>query len=140
MKNGKITISRVRLQDGRDILNMRLKDENSSTNFLELEIKPEDLMLALTGFAEQEMEYSLAPSNKLEKLGKELIVETLEFSLGLEKDIGFSERKNKAMELASKYVKEGYTPDLYFDAQYSFFTKNNELWARTFQRTYVEPK
>jgi hypothetical protein len=46
--------------------------------------------------------------------------------------------KEQAMELAKEHCPYGWTPDLYFNSQDSFFYKDKKRFARTTIRRWVE--
>ena len=60
---GSITITR----SSRDVICIRLEDDNSRIGFLELEMQPEDFAMALTGLGYQPIEFTV---RGLENIGK----------------------------------------------------------------------
>jgi hypothetical protein len=63
---GKLTISRIRKEDG-FVMSMKVMDELSRSRFIEVEISPENLVLAITSLADQECEFELRSCDRVGK-------------------------------------------------------------------------
>lgn len=64
---GRITISRVTSNQKADYIEIKLRDETSGIQFLEIRLTPGALALALTGLAYQDCEYDLIMANNIGK-------------------------------------------------------------------------
>ncbi|HCM63746.1 MAG TPA: hypothetical protein DIT05_14570 [Morganella sp. (in: Bacteria)] len=69
---GKITISRPSYGDGRDVINIQVRDDVSRIKFLDVEINCADFARALTGLSETNCELTV---RGLKSVGKVKIVE-----------------------------------------------------------------
>lgn len=107
-----------------------VKDCLSNARFLSIKIEASDLIKAISGEAEKPIDFDV---EKLDLVGKKreskpLIIEMPGTSLP---------DKCVAEKLAIESADEGWTPDLYFGAQSSFFKKDGKYYALTRQFRFV---
>jgi hypothetical protein len=120
-----------------DEVEIEIYDPQSRCVFVSLVLTPSEFCQAAFGRLVR-IPCTILVDN-LEKVGKELNLDKIRFELP--KDYLYankSDLKEKAEELAVKNCPEGWTPDLYFGSQNSFFEKDGKLWAQTTIRTWVE--
>ena len=120
---GQLTISR-QTGDGERI-SIRIRDERAGIEFVELTLTLEQYAQAISGLSCVPCEVEV---QGLENVGKRLEVDTLEFPLG-SSEYG-DKRKEVAAKLAAETCPAGWTPDLHFGSQNSFFQRDGETWAR----------
>ena len=131
---GAITISRPSCGDGSKYISIRIKDKCSRISFVDIRIGYAEFTEALTGMSEMECELI---TRGLQNVGKQKETMPLEF-LVCPKGNPIGDRKKVAKDLAIANTPNGWTPDLYFDSQKSFYHEGTELWARTNIYRYVE--
>lgn len=110
-------------------------DDASSTPFLELTMTFEQFVNA----AMNRMGYTQVASatlHNIERVGKKLETRNFEFELP---DHRFDKRVEIARETVKKVIPDGWTPDMGFSSQGSFFTRDEKPYARTTIRRWVEP-
>ena len=129
-----IGISRPTYAGKESHISIRIQDENSRAHFVEVEISLADFALAVTGLSGVDC---TAKVKDLEKVGKMQETDTLEFVLP-EDFPTYSGDKEEVKKLAKEICPEGWTPDLSFNSQTSFFTKEEIKYARTTIRRWVE--
>jgi hypothetical protein len=121
---GNITISRPTYGDDRKLITIQVKDRESVTRFLDIEIEYDNFAQLITGLSEVEIDFTV---RDLEHVGKVREVKELEFPIGS----GFDDRKEVAIREAKKHTPDGWVCDNYFGSQTSFFTKDDVSYART---------
>jgi len=127
---GNITISRPSYGDGRKLITIQVKDRESVTRFLDIEMELDKFAELLTGLSEVEIDFKV---RDLERVGKVREEETIEFRIGS----GFNDRKKVAIEEAKKHTPDGWICDNYFGSQTSFFVKDDISYARTTIKRWV---
>jgi len=105
---GKLTISRISCNYENDyIIQLEISDEVSGINIIQCEISPEELMLALTSFANRPVVIKKIIEDEMSKnLGKEKIIKTVFITkppIGLNKE----ERKKYVKENIKDYLVDG---------------------------------
>jgi len=128
---GKITITRPNGYNC-DYIEIQLKDVDSQARFVSAKVKYEDLMLALTGLSAMPCNLEV---NALDKVGKQIQRKALVFPLP--KNTKYRDREF-AKAIAKDFTDDGWTADLFFSSQDSFFIKDGINWAKTHQYRYVE--
>lgn len=125
---GKLTISRPQYSDGRKLISIQVRDEDSVTRFLTLDIGYAEFAEAITGLSEMDCELSV---RNLERVGKTRVSKDITFPC--KKDNGYSgyPSKAEAIEQAKAYTPEGWECDNYFGSQTSFFENDGVTYART---------
>jgi len=130
--HGAVSIHRTQSNQGPDVMNLVLRDDNSRTNFAEVSMTLEAFALAVTGLGCQPCEIEV---DGLERVGMVKETRTHEFVLGCEVyDQGC---KALAWQEAQRTCPEGWTPCNSFNSHSSFFTKGDQTWARCTIRRYV---
>lgn len=113
---GKLSISR----NSNDIINIRLDDVNSKTEFVSVDVTPEDFAYALTGLARQDVSITV---RDLELVGKRRIVESRQATTTL---------KSYKIDDYVKWLEEncqedGWILDTYLGSQNSIVYKNDSV-------------
>ena len=127
---GQLTISR---QSGdRERISIQICDDRAGIEFVEATLTLEQYALAISGQGYVPCEVEV---QGLENVGKRLETDELEFRLGCSEYGG--RRKEVAAQQAAERCPAGWTPDLYFGSQSSFFRKDGETWARCTIRRWV---
>ena len=134
MSNGKITISKPVRGDGRERVQISVKDELSRNRFVTVSMSLENFAHALMGLAEVDCNHEL---NNPEIVGKKKEVEKLEFEMPRGTLIN---RKNIAAAIANTEMPEGWELWDGFSSQNSFFTKDGVEMARCKIIRYVDSK
>lgn len=132
MIQGKLTISRVHSNTEDNYIEVRLCDPDAAIEFVTAKLSLADFASALTGLGRVPCELE---TRGLENVGKKLVTKTLEFPMLPDSDSG---DKEAAIAAAKLRCPQGWTPDLYFGSQSSFFQRDGEPWARTTVRRWVE--
>ena len=74
----------------------------------------------------------------LDKVGKKMEYKSVEFKVMNHESYDTKLLKRRAREAAKEiYGDSEWTPDLHFNSQDSFFTKDGEEWTRTIVRRWV---
>jgi len=120
----KLTISRPSYGNDKEKILITVRDDKSRTRFLEIEMDYSTFAEVLTGASESECDMQV---KDLDKVGKSRETGSIEFKM----PNTLTDRKQLAGEIAKINCPEGWTPDLYFGSQSSFFYKDKETWART---------
>jgi len=110
---------------------IEVRDNSSCTNFMRVELTPEQTCQALSRLSNTPCK---ASAHNLDRLGKTMELKTFTFEMPYN---GYQDRKTVAAITAKKMCPDGWTPDLYFGSQDSFFTKNGKKMARTTIRRWV---
>lgn len=124
---GKATI----LFDRDDGLRIELECDTSGITFAVANLDKDQTIAALSRQAMVDCELDL---RGLERVGKTVEIDRIEFPMPYHHYI---EKKDVAAREAVIRCSDGWTPDLYFGSQDSFFKKDGHEWARTFIRRYV---
>lgn len=130
LRNGKITI----LFGGDEGMSIELRDGDAAETFARVVLTPEQVVSAFSRLAHTpckiELEYL-----KLDRLGKKLEVKMFEFPLHGQ---NVHLLKGAVQREAVRCCPGGWTPDLDFRSQDSFFHRDGQEWARTPIRRWVE--
>jgi hypothetical protein len=110
-----------------------IRDKESSLNLCEVTLTPQQLSAALSRLAHTPCELEIFEKS-FEHVGKKLETDRLEFEI----PVGFI-RANKELvnKLALEATPEGWVPDLYFNSQNSFFTRDGKNYAMCVVRRWV---
>lgn len=111
---------------------IQLHDPVSSITFAEVHLTNDQLAMALSRLGYTPCKIEL---RGLDKVGKKMIVDKLEFEMPL---YTFSTRKEIAYAEADRVCPEGWEADLYFGSQNSFFKKDGKEYARTTIRKWID--
>ncbi len=118
---GKITISRPSYGDGRDVINIQVRDDVSRIKFLDVEIDCADFARALTGLSETNCELTV---RGLKSVGKVKIVETRTALC----PTGLSGKESLSKWLEDNKQEDGWTLDSYLGNKTSVeYTENGSL-------------
>lgn len=129
----KITISRPQRGDGVKEIRIAVRDDAAGIWFLELKIDPSDFAECITGLASMPCEMTF---RGLENVGKVVERGTIEFKIPCE--MYSKDRKNMAIKAAVGHTPQGWIASDYYGSQDSFFTKDDEPWARTSIHRWVD--
>ena len=121
---GSITISRPSYGDGRKKITIEIMDRNAVTRFLDIEIDYDKFAELVTGLSSVDCDFTV---RGLDRVGKTRESKTLEFPF---KHV-YTGIKESAYKEALKQTPEGWECSSYFSSQTSFFTKDDEDYART---------
>lgn len=113
-----------------DLIKVSVYDKNASATFIEMELTREQFINAtMNRLAYTEVKNAYVTD--LDKIGKRLEHKPFEFRISKYGD------KGRARERVKKCCPPGYTPDLEFSSQNSFFDKDGVPYARTTIRRWV---
>lgn len=125
------SITMLAAEDG---VRIELRDNASSSLFAVVKLSPTQFCQAMSRLAHTPCEKMEVFD--LEKLGKTLEYKPFEFEMPI---VDFNtDRKKEADELVRKLCPKGWTPDLYFNSQSSFFRRDEKSFARTTIRRWVK--
>jgi len=131
---GKLTIAKQHSHDGNTI-EISIEDEEAAIEFVEASLTLEQFAQAITGLGRVECD---AEVRGLDKVGKRMELDTLEFPLRMKDDDYGTGRKKFATARAKEECPDGWTPDCYFNSQGSYFQRDGETWARCNVRRWVD--
>lgn len=116
----------------RDYTEIQVEDRNASTTFITLRLTPEQLSAALSrqAFIECDVEVK-----NLDKVGKTM--EHKEFEFPLPKNLDSHRDRKPIAEYCQSLLSDGWVADTGFSSQNTFFTKDEQKWARTIIRRWV---
>lgn len=120
---GKITISRPSYGDGRDVINIQVRDDVSRIKFLDVEIDCADFARALTGLSETDCELSV---RGLKSVGKVKIVEARTALC----PAGLSSKESLSKWLEDNKQEDGWVLDSYLGNKSSVEYTENGLLLR----------
>ena len=118
-----LTISRVNPNERDAFVSLTVRDDNSRTIFLRLEIDMQSFADTLTGLA---CVHCTGDVRGLDRIGK--TEEIKQFKVDLPKSAKFRD-KVAAKKAVLEACPEGWTPDLHFSSQDSFFIKGNSIYS-----------
>ena len=118
--NGSITFS-----DTKNGATIEIRDNASREEFVEVRLTASQLCQALSRSANTPCEIK---TRNLDRVGKTMIMDDLVFEMPKHCYIN---RKDVAKQEATRVCPDGWTPDLYFGSQRSFFSKDGKEYART---------
>lgn len=128
--NAEITIS-ARYEDA---IIIKVHDIDSSTTFVELTLTREQFInAAMNRLSNCGVEK--ASVMHLDRVGKTMELKSFEFELP--EGVDYTSNEEEICRIARQTVPEGWTPDLYFRSQNSFFKKDKKHFARTTIRRWV---
>lgn len=119
---------------GKDGAHIELHDKVSGICMFRGDMTPENTLSLMGRLSHTPVKGYLG---NLSHVGKKLVMDKLEFELP--EDADYSTEKEMARTLAKAICPVGWTPDMYFGSQNSFFTKDGKRYARTIIRSYVDP-
>lgn len=114
---------------------IRVKDEKSCINILEVQVKSEDVAALMSSLGHVDCEFSCVDPEIYGRVGKKMIMDTLEFPMP---ECKYSEEDQVVRQEALKLCPDGWVPDLHFGSKYSFFFRNGVEYARCTIRSWVE--
>jgi len=132
--DGSLTISRPHCSDGSSYINIEVEDKDAGIRFLSLEVSFVEFSQALTGLGGRPCKIEV---HGLEHVGMQIERNTLEFVLPNDFP-EYTGTKERAGELAKEICPEGWTPNIYFGSQNSFFRKDGIRYARCQITRWVE--
>jgi len=116
-----------------DEVKIEIRDEMACTRFVNVKMKPEQFVAALSRLSNVPCEVEVV---RLERVGTVHENKTFEFEL----PEGSRWRdQEKAIEMVEKVCPEGWVPDKLFNSQGSFFDRDGKRWARTTIRKWSKP-
>ena len=125
MIKGKITISRPSCSDGKEVIVIKVKDENAVMEFLSIELSYENFTKAITGQGYIDCEFEVG---NLDKVGK--IRKTKKLTFQMPEDVYYTyNREEIAYKIACEKAPKGWEVDKYFRSQDSFTYKDGKLYA-----------
>ena len=121
-------------EDGAKI---EIRDDASSITFVSVRLSPEQTCQALSRLSHTECQKCEVCG--LDLVGKKMEVSSYVFEVPDQEWIGgVSIRDKWVLERAAKVCPAGWTPDLYFKSQNSFFRKDGKIWAKDTMRRWVD--
>ena len=134
---GKIDITRPSRYDGKDVISITLKDDSSLVRFLEIELSPETMMMALTGLSGQEVEFKV---RNLELVGKKRLYEpgTVDIPRSVIGNIYSKDEIRKY--LVENCQREGWVLDPSIDTQSSVRHLDGAIRVNFAYRRYIDPE
>jgi hypothetical protein len=112
---------------------LEITDMDAGITFIQIKLSPEQVVQALSRLSYTRVE---AEVMNLEAVGK--IMETKNFEFPLPEKIYGQAGKQLAVTEVKRVCPEGWTPDLHFNSQNTFFEKDGKSWARTIIRRWVK--
>jgi hypothetical protein len=113
-----------------DSIRISVYDKASGKSFLEMDLTREQFVNAVLNRLGN-TDVKSAEVFHLDLVGKTMEIERLEFEITVWHD------KQSAIKIAQEICPEGFTPDLSFDTNTSFYDKNGKYYARTTARRWV---
>ena len=117
---GAITVTRITSNTGDGFVEITLEDSNASVNFATVQIGFAEFAQALTGRGSTKCEII---TTGLDNVGKRMEHKQLEFPVP---GATWENQQNIAMEVVAENTPAGWTPDLYFRSQNSFFDRDGQ--------------
>lgn len=112
-----------------DLIKIIIHDKDASLDIIELQLTREQFINAtMNRLSNTDVKSSIA--HGIENIGKKLEMDTLTFEIP--EDIMHSD----LAKLAIKSTPVGWYPDLHFNSQNSFFSKDGKYYARTTMRKW----
>lgn len=129
MLDGKISISRPQ-GSGVDYISIHINDNNSNSQFLDIQIKYADFTEALTGLAGIPIKFTL---RNAENVGKYIQRESLVIEIDK-----YHLNQNEADIIINDRTPEGWYASHYIGSRDNFFIKDNKYYLRTYIYRYVD--
>lgn len=114
---------------GEDGLRIEVRDALSRAGFVDIFLTPEQVCMAFSRLSNTPCKMEI---RDLDKIGKKMEHKSFEFEI-------LGEGKESAAIQAAKVCPEGWTPELYFGSQNSFFERDDKRFARCTIRRWVDP-
>jgi hypothetical protein len=130
--NAGLTISRVSGPDGH-YAQITVDDRDAVRGMIKIEMSMKSLALAITG---QGCIEGKGTARNIERVGT--IMENKDFTFFIGGDDYGNAQKARAIEEAQRICPAGWTPDLSFSSQNSFFKRDGKQFARTIIRRWVD--
>lgn len=135
LKDARVTVHYFRNRD-LPILEIELA-EGITTNYIaKIRFSPQQWFNAISGLGCSQCDATIS-YDAVSHIGKRM--EMLPLVFEMPKD-AWPKQKEIARKLAKEKCPEGWSPDLYFGSQGSFFNKEGKSWAKTAIRRWVTPK
>lgn len=115
-------------------VDLHIRDRNASTGFVEVRISSDGFVAALGRLGHVECDVTV---RNLDHVGKTMENEHFTFPLPQSDKLGRSNEKELAIEEIKTACPEGWTPDLSFNSQNSFYSDNGVRHARTVIRRWI---
>jgi len=128
--------AQISLLFNREGLHLQVFDNDANVQFLEIYLNQDQTCDALSRLARTKC--MKCEVNHLDKVGLVREMEKLEFEIPSDSYLENRNRHNTACEIAKKVCPKGWTPELYFDSQDSFFFKDNKTFAKTSRYRWVK--
>lgn len=126
--NGKIQI----LSSYNDLIRIAVRDQDSGTVFLEMELTREQFInAAMNRLADCDVKKTEV--RDLDRVGKKMVTKSLSFEVREFNDEEEARREVKVV------CPDGWIPDMGFNTQTSFYSKDGKRFAKTLIRQWVEP-
>ena len=125
---------RITLLFSEDGLTIELHDDLSSTTFARVELDQMQTCQVLSRLSRTHCDMEVY---ELDRVGKKMEHKNFQFFVTKKKIYG-SGRQDLAKIKIKEVCPEGWTPDLYFGSQGSFFYKDDEVWANATIRRWVD--
>lgn len=129
---GKITITRRNVSKGSDYINISIRDNLSSIEFVDIDISFASFAEAITGRGFVPCSLKV---NHLDCVGKKYEGKRFEFEMP-EHSLG--NRKDIANQTAKELCPDGWIPRYYFGSQDSFFEKDGKKYARCYIERWLD--
>ena len=117
-------------------LHLKIEDNNSSINFLEIFFDEKQTCQLLSRLSNVKCDMII---QELDKIGKTMEIDKIEFIIP--NNIPYQERNKiaykKAKEYCLSHCDTGWIPDNYFNSKNSFFTKDGQDYARCTIRRWI---
>lgn len=132
MLKGRLTISRPTYSDGRKLISIKVEDDKSDLEFLEVLISYESFTRAITGQGFIEVGFILKGRENIGKTKetKDLVFEVPESSKYSARDY--------ASKVSQDFADEGWIADKYFNSQNSIRTFSGKTYAHGRQYRFVD--
>ena len=127
-----LSISRPNFGDGRELIEVRIKDVTAGVTFVELQISLADFSGCLTGLSNVDCEMELRGT---QNVGRKILRDTLTIEL----PEGSKYRdKAAAIKAGEECCPDGWVFDRYFASQNTFYEQDGKSYAQTPMRSWVD--
>ncbi len=128
----------MELSDGRitilvseETTRIELRDGEADTTFARVELTSNQFCQALSRLSQTKCKMDV---RGLDVIGKKMVHKKFEFKMP---KFNYSNREQAACDAVQEKCPDGWEPDLYFNAQNSFFIRDETEYARTTIRRWV---
>jgi hypothetical protein len=118
----------------REYTEIQVEDRNASSTFITLRLTPEQLSAALSRQAFIECDVEV---RNLDKVGKTMEHKEFEFILPKHLDSISHKDRSPIAEYCQSLLSDGWVADTGFASQGTFFSKDEQKWARTIIRRWI---